>query len=734
MKLYRHLLASYLLVCLIPFLLSLFTTLRLEQNIQNTILSDKESIAENIRWEIDQKLESAIRTAGILANDSTILSLTNVYTFSDAQSISQQDVIKLLNQTVEQQQSLTHTFVYFFRSGRLISNLRGYSEPIVDTYAKSLSIPYSVFNSLLQSSNDLYAVQPVMDTHGTPYLLVTYNLFSGDYRSKLACIGFLLRIPQNLVQWDDENSEVFLVQDGVKIYGSSLATQAIRQLSGNLQSSRLTLEGESYICSLQKSTQCTIYYGLLTKQSEYYASVRLLQQQIIFEIAIYILFSILAAVFFSRRTWSPFQKIINFVGSRRKEEAGFESFDSVQRAIQSLAEEKDLLENRLLQSHQQNCARYISRYLLGFSSDSSTLSQYIEDGQPYRLLLFSLIKPEGSEFFANVPQNRYAETLEMLYFAVRNILEEILLENRNGVSVMVEDCVVLAVQDTPSLGIPEEIALAVHTAEQALSLSIACYISPVCYHLSEGPVAWNQVQGLYRETGFWQKERQPGIWQVPLSEDSYAEDGYPGRIRALSLHLAEQNIPQAKADFEEILRHDLQGQPAKLIRYRLIGMTELLAAYLPGSEDYLQKVMTPGPAEEKRQLLQEQFEKICAVCAPENEGSEVVPSPDKNAQWAVTVRQYIQDNYENPSLNASMIADHLGLSLSTLSRRYKSAAGHGVLDEIHLTRIQKAKELLQRGMTVRAAAEQTGYIESRAMIRAFKRYEGITPGQYVGKE
>ena len=81
-----------------------------------------------------------------------------------------------------------------------------------------------------------------------------------------------------------------------------------------------------------------------------------------------------------------------------------------------------------------------------------------------------------------------------------------------------------------------------------------------------------------------------------------------------------------------------------------------------------------------------------------------------------------------------MVADHLQISLSTLSRRYKNAAGHGVLDEIHLTRLQNAKRLLQSGKTVRETAEQTGYIVSRAMIRAFKRYEGMTPGQYAGKE
>ncbi len=111
-----------------------------------------------------------------------------------------------------------------------------------------------------------------------------------------------------------------------------------------------------------------------------------MQGQLLLEIIIYIFFGIFASIFFSRRTWSPFQKILDFVGARCTGNA--KSFESVQRALQSLADEKDILENRLREETRQAHRRYISRFLLGFSSDSSALSQYIEDGQPYRLLLF----------------------------------------------------------------------------------------------------------------------------------------------------------------------------------------------------------------------------------------------------------------------------------------------------------------------------------------------------------
>ena len=96
-----------------------------------------------------------------------------------------------------------------------------------------------------------------------------------------------------------------------------------------------------------------------------------------------------------------------------------------------------------------------------------------------------------------------------------------------------------------------------------------------------------------------------------------------------------------------------------------------------------------------------------------------------------SVREFIRANYQDQALNASMIADHLGMNLSTLSHQYKAATGCGLLDELHAVRLEAAKKLLTEGASVRETAERTGYADPRALIRAFKRYEGITPGQYA---
>nr|MCR4777545.1 AraC family transcriptional regulator [Lachnospiraceae bacterium] len=98
--------------------------------------------------------------------------------------------------------------------------------------------------------------------------------------------------------------------------------------------------------------------------------------------------------------------------------------------------------------------------------------------------------------------------------------------------------------------------------------------------------------------------------------------------------------------------------------------------------------------------------------------------------WIEQVRAYLEENYMDDTVNISAIADKFHMSLAHMGRTYKKYTGEGMLDYIHRVRINHCKEMLDNGYTVKEAAESNGYIDSKAMIRAFKRYEGVTPGQY----
>ena len=96
---------------------------------------------------------------------------------------------------------------------------------------------------------------------------------------------------------------------------------------------------------------------------------------------------------------------------------------------------------------------------------------------------------------------------------------------------------------------------------------------------------------------------------------------------------------------------------------------------------------------------------------------------------ARNARAFIDENYGDCDLNVNMVAEHLGVSASYLTRVFRNCYQIRVLDYIQQVRLSAAKRLLGNGLTLREISARTGYGAQINLIRAFKRIEGVTPGQ-----
>lgn len=92
---------------------------------------------------------------------------------------------------------------------------------------------------------------------------------------------------------------------------------------------------------------------------------------------------------------------------------------------------------------------------------------------------------------------------------------------------------------------------------------------------------------------------------------------------------------------------------------------------------------------------------------------------------------YVDQNFTDPEINVNAVADFFGITSTYATRVFYMAYQISILNYIHQRRLTMAKEYLGSGLTIREIAERTGYRTSSNMIRAFKRFEGITPGQYA---
>lgn len=705
MKVYKQFLASYLCVCLVPLLLSFFTIGQLESRVQASIMADQESSMQSVGQEIDQTLGHAANLVSIFSEDALASRLSQKEAITPQELFSLCDLSESLSRAIGQNAAFFRGFCYFANSGFLVTDRRTYHPESAELFSWDLQLPWSSFYSLLDSSSTSEHITTVYKNGGGGWIMVLRSQYDSGRRELLSCVGIVIQLDKSLSRWNSEDFEAFVTDEAYKfICGGERAPEACGLMAQSEDSSgEMDLEGQRYVYSQYQSGLSGVRYGFLTRRDAYYQELRIVWTDIILEIAVILVVSVLLAVLWSRRTYRPIKSLLPYVGTDGPK-PGYRSISELDSALVSFAQEKESLATQVVQSE-------LSQYLQGLSDSPSALSQFLEEGQPYQLLAF-------------VPAAD-SDITEVLLQRLREGLDNMLLDKNGGVSLQLRSCAAVLVQKELSYDEAAEVHFA---AERSLSIPLCCYISGTHTRLEDAPVAWSAVYRTLCHDSFWGLQRRRGVRPAKgPSEDEGAQSykNFLSHQRALTECLSAKKERRAAGGLNKILKEDLSDRdlPVENIRRRYADVVELLLPYVP---------------EERAKSAMGRFRQCRGAAELEQELLSLFgavfwgPGPDQVKQELTkNVREFIRENFTDQSLNASMIAGYLNMNLSTLSHQYKAAAGCGLLDELHKVRLENAKTLLSEGASVREAAERSGYADQRALIRAFKRYEGITPGQYA---
>jgi LacI family transcriptional regulator len=109
--------------------------------------------------------------------------------------------------------------------------------------------------------------------------------------------------------------------------------------------------------------------------------------------------------------------------------------------------------------------------------------------------------------------------------------------------------------------------------------------------------------------------------------------------------------------------------------------------------------------------------------------SDVLALDDREAAAAVRfIREHACDA---DGLTIDEVADQLAMSRSVLQRRFKTATGRTLHDEILRVRLGRAKELLAAtDLPIATVAERLGFKHQEYMGDVFRKRLGVTPAQY----
>lgn len=616
---------------------------------------------------------------------------------------------------------------------------RNYNQEMLPIFSQQYGIPY---DDVLQIINfdGLYGYQVFPD--GKVWIM---KAVLNDKPERIAVIATEVEIDFLFEDQIEQSNEELIVlnKEGTAIYNSGHVSDI-----DYLSKTSFSANGEkySYVASEEQVFGCTIEIGIPFRElNRGYVSFALI---VGLELLISIVIIACAAFFLAQRTYTPVEKVMHVLDS--SEGQGNYDWDALlQNTKEMVAQNRSLVKSEK-SSKEVVQGKRVVRILRGLTKDTESIRSImtdwigLSDNSPYIMALVHFENNKDSSLVKVNSQTGQERDYELEYFALKNVLDELVFEETGGGIVSIDFQYVLFIK-APSeecvSGIAEVLQKVIDSFDKYLGTHVEIIVSSIRCGYEYIGSTYNELKREAEYCHFWGNTSETNTVQyaVDLTADSqtinYAE--YLDSNRRLMNYLELEDYNKAYETLENMYKNVFSKDKRYFMynKYRMYGVIALLTLSLDIKRDksdlaffqhlnYEEKLFQVTSMEQLMEVSKELFESIIAY-------EERRDEEERQPAWVDDVIGYIERHYMDDSLSVTMIADEFDFSVSYFSRTFKSYMGCGVLELIHKVRIQKAKELLQSGKSIKDTARAVGYLDSKALTRSFKKYEGITAEQYT---
>ena len=224
----------------------------------------------------------------------------------------------------------------------------------------------------------------------------------------------------------------------------------------------------------------------------------------------------------------------------------------------------------------------------------------------------------------------------------------------------------------------------------------------------------------------WSQITESGILRLSL----------PPYLAALSNAFGAGQYTEARNSlnlyFQSVTRYGLVKK-----RHLTHAKDQLLAAMSRAEKEqglYFNPVPLNAWTPEQPEAL-ECLRELAALACDKLEQGTLESKEQKMLHSAQSLTDYLQLHLYDEDLSLGKLADTFQMSESSISRRIKQITDCNFLDYVNRKRIEYACSLLsETDESVNDISKACGYVNDITFRRLFKKYMGITPGDYRRKE
>lgn len=737
---------SYLAILVIPMILAMALYVYTFRIIRGQAEEMNGNLLIMVKNELDYQMENIRKNASRMALDDRVLQAANVKNrFTAADQLNLYYLFEECQAVNMSEEFIEDVFIVFNHTQKVVSSRGNMSNAMFyDLYYKSNAFSYEQFREYMQQFH--YGdILPVKLEEGNEIFLFTMTVLKANRSSTPAVICFeidadSIRERLQKMKWSGSMDVMVLTDSDVKVSADEQISehyewkyedweQGNHQFVNNL--------GETYMISvLPSSMESWKYLSVMpVQQMEWEAQkVRMLA---VFGLIVCVIVGIYSSYYITKRNYNPIKMLMENMKQHGKVEIkeGENEYQWLSHQMDAFFKQHVDAE-QLLKKNQKSLKNYYLYQLLQDYGDGKSSEAYglLVQGHYNVVLLLTPVaekreKQEGLE---------YIEENALQKFAIINVFEEMCLDyfNINMVELGEKVAAIVSVPDDTR----EHLDVLKNQAEnlqqmmeESFGFSVVILIGAIC-------TGWEGIHDSYLQASRLEpyvhlldtrlllydevKDIQP-YYQYPLELEQKI-------INAIKVGDAKKAWDSMTQVFELNLCGQVTANIYRCLVYGMIG-TLLEGASQGGYQEAARELTFPDAdlssisLEKMKQSFHVLLEEICGKIL------QIQRETAQDHTLSRKIQEYIQEKYHDADLNISIASQHFDLTPAYLSSIYKKQTGGSLLDYINTVRITHAEQFLEQGYSVVEVAQMSGFRDSGAFIRAFKKKKGITPGQLKKK-
>jgi len=753
-------LLSYVLVLAIPLLIGSLLYAEAGKIIEDVVNQVHQTSLEQVRATLDSSLSDIRKIGSALAVDSIVKKLTFKWgnlaptDFYDMYVLQSSLIsLKATNSTIDS------VYIYFKRNGSILSqqqriDSQKYSDQIIGDFQMTTADWIAMTGPITRET----------------YRIITLNNADGTTSKKIVYMK-----PVQLISFSSSAAVIVMLIDGV-FYENALA-----KASGNSQTTVTLVDTDNNFLSSQQSSDLPGFMSyaelkassplfkinfsgkeLTVIQDEssinswklvsaiptdiYRAKVEYIRLILVIYIVAVLIIGLSITAYVVNRNYKPLKKLTQLAnqGSASDKQSETNEYKYIEQIMRGLQDEKNSLNDRLELQKSALRESFLGRLMKGSISNSRMIveSCKMHDikpiGDEFAVMIYHL-ESIGENFSADDPKDA-----QLVNFILKTAIEELTNELHLGWVAEVDGriCSIVSIRKGCEAAARQDIKT---IADKTVGFIEANF----------GIIATLAVSDVHQTTAGIARaytEAMEVIEYITIIDDfepvmlydTVFQSSRPGREESVMFNkerrftdlIIKKDFNEAAKIMDEILVHDIfKSAPSlQVVKYRVFGLLNImlnaigeirtsLETDLFDDSDILERLIATTSIRE----LREQIGDIFATIGQHYAQANITDTSEKFD----SIIAHIDENFTDPNLTVSSISYLFDINISYLSRMFKKSKGIGMLDYIHQLRIAMAKQLLQKtDLSIREIADKTGYTNDIGIIRAFKRYEGTTPGKF----